>query len=334
MDAANIVLRLMAASQVLLFFGILLLSSNPLRIRVIGGLLLAGIFCYLVAPLCVDYLDFRYLFPLWYLASLAPVWLLLFVWVLFEENEPLPKWMLCLVALAMIVAFVAYLSIDLADQVDYIDVFLQCLKIIAVGLAVYIIWNGRESDLVEMRIRFRNVLTFVISAIILGVVSVELITGFVVPKAAEVFGMAVIFISSLSFNLSFIRLNPTAKLVVEPSLPVDHSDDEIIRDLLQRMRSERLYANHDIRVATLADTLQVPEYQLRKRINAKLGYRNFNQFINHYRIEEAGVRLLDNLKTPVLTIALDVGFRSISSFNTAFHKRFGVSPTQYRAESR
>ncbi|MEO0369205.1 MAG: helix-turn-helix domain-containing protein, partial [Pseudomonadota bacterium] len=71
---------------------------------------------------------------------------------------------------------------------------------------------------------------------------------------------------------------------------------------------------------------------LRQKINQELGYRNFNQFVNHYRIEEAGERLRKDSRTPVLSVALDVGFRSISSFNTAFQSEFGVSPTKYRAE--
>ena len=106
-----------------------------------------------------------------------------------------------------------------------------------------------------------------------------------------------------------------------------------MQTLLHRMKNERLYADHDLRVAGLAQLLGVPEYQLRKRINQKLGYRNFNQFVNRYRIAEAGERLLENTQTPVLTIALDVGFRSISSFNTAFQAQYGVSPTRYRAEA-
>jgi len=98
------------------------------------------------------------------------------------------------------------------------------------------------------------------------------------------------------------------------------------------MRSERLYADHDLRVASLASMLNVPEYKLRKKINQQLGYRNFNQFVNRYRIEEAGVKLREDMRKPVLSIALDVGFRSISSFNTAFQAQFGVSPTKYRSE--
>jgi AraC-like DNA-binding protein len=111
------------------------------------------------------------------------------------------------------------------------------------------------------------------------------------------------------------------------------SDDPLIKELLKKMRTERLYADHDLRVGSLASLMNIPEYKLRAKINQQLGYRNFNQFVNQYRIEEASEKLLDNARLPVLSIALDVGFRSISSFNTAFQQQFGVSPTKYRSEA-
>ena len=82
-----------------------------------------------------------------------------------------------------------------------------------------------------------------------------------------------------------------------------------------------------------ASRLKVPEYQLRRTLNQNLGYRNFNQFINRCRIEEAARRLRSEPRTPVLTIALDVGFRSISSFNSAFRSHFQDSPSAYRART-
>jgi AraC-like DNA-binding protein len=96
------------------------------------------------------------------------------------------------------------------------------------------------------------------------------------------------------------------------------------------MNEDRAYTDHDLRIAHLAASLGVPEYQLRRTINRNLGYRNFNQFINHYRVEEAARRLIDEPTLPVLTIALDVGFRSISSFNTAFRAKYQKTPTDYR----
>jgi len=121
-------------------------------------------------------------------------------------------------------------------------------------------------------------------------------------------------------NLGFIRMNPKLALVGDPKELVTSTtiSDPVVDQLLTSMKEQRLYADHDLRVASLAEKIGIPEYQLRKKIN-------FNQFVNRYRIEEAGERLLIETRTPVLTIALDVGFRSISSFNTAFQTYFGVS---------
>jgi len=114
---------------------------------------------------------------------------------------------------------------------------------------------------------------------------------------------------------------------------VSEQYDPETKILFERMQRERLYADHDLRVGKLAVMLGLPEYQLRKRINQTLGYRNFNQFVNRFRIEEAGQRLCSDPRLPVLSVALDVGFRSISSFNTAFQNYFGMAPTAYRKQS-
>ena len=77
-------------------------------------------------------------------------------------------------------------------------------------------------------------------------------------------------------------------------------------------------------------TPRAPEIRGECRDRGSRGRRNFNQFINRYRVEEAARRLVDEPRTPVLTIALDVGFRSISSFNTAFRAHYRKTPTDYR----
>jgi len=98
------------------------------------------------------------------------------------------------------------------------------------------------------------------------------------------------------------------------------------------MSDGQTYSDHNLRIADLAAKLKVPEYQLRRTINRSLGYQNFNQFVNRYRIEAAAGRLLAEPRTQVLTIALDVGFRSISSFNTAFRAQYQMTPTDYRKQ--
>lgn len=333
MELANIILRLLSASQVLLFIAALALSANPLRLRLIGCLLMFCAFSYLVVPLYYDYIGQFGLFIFWLPAAITPSFLLLFFWLLFEENAAIPRWIIVVVLVSILFTLMPAKVYAAWVGSEYAAIPPQLIKIINVGLAIYVVWRGRDADLVELRLKLRNLFVIVLAVLVLSIVSAELLTNFDVPKAIEIFGMAIIFISALLFNLNIIRGNPTLKMVGGPVVPRDNSDDAMIQKLLQRMQAERLYANHDLRVAGLADTLGVPEYQLRKRINQKLGYRNFNQFVNRYRIEEAGTRLLKNPHTPVLTIALDVGFRSISSFNTAFQAQFGVSPTQYRTNA-
>jgi AraC-like DNA-binding protein len=76
----------------------------------------------------------------------------------------------------------------------------------------------------------------------------------------------------------------------------------------------------------------VPEYRLRRLINQQLGFRYFTAFLNEYRLAAAAARLADRqqARTPILTIALDLGWGSIGPFNRAFRARFGVPPSNYR----
>lgn len=63
-----------------------------------------------------------------------------------------------------------------------------------------------------------------------------------------------------------------------------------------------------------------------------LGFRNFNQMVNHVRIEEAQRRLADPAfdHLPILTLAYDCGFGSIGPFNRAFKAKTGMTPQAFR----
>lgn len=88
-----------------------------------------------------------------------------------------------------------------------------------------------------------------------------------------------------------------------------------------------------ITLKDVAKALQMPEYRCRELINQELGYRNFNEFINELRIADACDLLLQDLTTPVSNIALDIGYRTLSSFNRAFKDIKNQSPTKFRAEN-
>ena len=116
--------------------------------------------------------------------------------------------------------------------------------------------------------------------------------------------------------------------------PLAEVDPELVARLQHLVEAEAVYRQMGLTIGQLAGRLELPEYRLRQIINAGLGYRNFNDFLNSYRVREAAERLADAQQKdlPVLTIALDTGFRSLSSFNKAFKATYSMTPTAFRRE--
>jgi AraC-like DNA-binding protein len=110
------------------------------------------------------------------------------------------------------------------------------------------------------------------------------------------------------------------------------ADQKLIGALMRLMGDERIYRHDNVTIGTLATKLAIPEYRLRRLINQRLGYRNFNVFLNEHRIAEAKAALADpsQAEVPVITIAMDAGFQSLGPFNRAFKAITGVTPTEYR----
>lgn len=106
-----------------------------------------------------------------------------------------------------------------------------------------------------------------------------------------------------------------------------------LQRLQRAMHEEYAYRREGLTVASLATHLGVGEAALRSLINQQLGYRNFNDFLHHHRLQEAAARLQTE-DLPILTIALECGYGSIGPFNRAFRERFGMTPTDYRATAR
>ena len=109
----------------------------------------------------------------------------------------------------------------------------------------------------------------------------------------------------------------------------------VLRRLDRLMTVERIYRQEGLTIATLATRLDLPEHRLRQVINEGLGHRNFNAFLNRYRIDEAKASLSDTGQrdVPVLTIAMDAGFQSIGPFNRAFKADTGLTPTEFRRDA-
>jgi YesN/AraC family two-component response regulator len=97
------------------------------------------------------------------------------------------------------------------------------------------------------------------------------------------------------------------------------------------MAEEKPYLDPELSLQTLAKRMEITKEDLSQVINEQLD-RNFKNFINEYRIEEAKKKLLDPKEDQfvLMKIAFDVGFNSKSVFNASFKKFTGMSPSQYR----
>jgi AraC-like DNA-binding protein/uncharacterized membrane protein (DUF485 family) len=109
----------------------------------------------------------------------------------------------------------------------------------------------------------------------------------------------------------------------------ESTKDEFYDMLLSHIKTNKPYLNNDLRLVQLADTIGFSSHMLSKLINEK-AKKNFNQFINEYRLEEAKKLLLENSETRIKTIYFDVGFNNKVTFNTAFKNKFNCTPSEYK----
>jgi len=110
--------------------------------------------------------------------------------------------------------------------------------------------------------------------------------------------------------------------------------DKASETLRALMEEEKVFLDPDLTLQKLAQRLNIHYNHLSRIINEKYG-ESFNSYINRHRIEEAKKRLSDPAfaDKSILDIMLETGFYSKSTFNTAFRKFTGKSPSDYRKNS-
>jgi AraC-like DNA-binding protein len=104
----------------------------------------------------------------------------------------------------------------------------------------------------------------------------------------------------------------------------------IAEKLEREMKDNRLYTDHDLSLRRLSDITHTSENHLSETFSQYLN-TNFFQFVNGYRVQEAKQLLIDT-ELSVTTIAVNVGYSSRSTFNNAFKRDTGLSPTAFRKQ--
>lgn len=109
-------------------------------------------------------------------------------------------------------------------------------------------------------------------------------------------------------------------------------NEELLK-LKKYMVEKKPYLNSSLTIQDVSNDIEIPVRDLSLLINHQIG-QHFYDFVNTYRIENAMEILKDASKSKVtiLEILYEVGFNSKSSFNTAFKKHTGNTPTSYRKD--
>lgn len=215
---------------------------------------------------------------------------------------------------------------------------LQRLLPTVVGLAFAVhalltVYVGRRSDLVVSRLRLRYFVLWSTGTYIFAKLILDALVGGS-PLQAPAEGIADLVRGLLALGLVAASLRVRSDLLrpprVDPEAPV--LDPRLAEALHRLVEVERVFREEGLTIGGLAQRLNVHEYKVRQLINDQLGFKNFNAFLNHYRVRDAQ-RLLADPETRhrnVAEVAYEVGYRSLGPFNKAFKDTTGQTPTEFR----
>jgi AraC-like DNA-binding protein len=277
---------------------------------------------------------------LFLLSSLVAPSFWLLAKVHFDDDFRLGKRHLALLAFATLVAWGCWLGLHGRLPVPWTppeSLFVLLPKLIGLAFMIHAlltVYVGTRSDLVVSRLKLRYpVLWLTGTYILVKLLSDALLLGTPAKEAAEQVTDVARFLLSAGLVTASFRVRPELlrPARVDPDLPV--LDPRLAEQLRRLVEEEQVFRQEGLTIGLLAQRLGAHEYKVRQLINDQLGFRNFNAFLNHYRVRDAQ-RLLgdpDGRHRNVAEVAYEVGFRSLGPFNKAFKDATGRTPTEYRS---
>jgi TolB-like protein/AraC-like DNA-binding protein/cytochrome c-type biogenesis protein CcmH/NrfG len=127
---------------------------------------------------------------------------------------------------------------------------------------------------------------------------------------------------------------PVNKAQTKPPLLDAQTAESFTEKLVQFITEEEPFLIPNLSLRSLADQVEIHPNKLSWLLNEKMG-KNFNEFINYYRIEYFKKLALDaeNKHISLIGLAYESGFNSKTVFNTYFKKETGMTPKEFLKEN-
>jgi AraC-like DNA-binding protein len=140
-------------------------------------------------------------------------------------------------------------------------------------------------------------------------------------------------------NFKQVKMSDKALMENIEKLPLNKTENNSLNDdyalkyqkIVAFFEATKIYKDKEINLFKVADLLQMPYKDISKVIN-RCSEKNFNQFLNEFRINEAK-RLIKNNdfeKYNLNWIAEEVGFNSRSTFFAVFKSLVGMTPNEFK----
>lgn len=332
-------IRLLVAGQLLLTMIVIGRGHAPRQIRIATAVLLVCICAYLVVATPVRLPETG---PLWAIVKLAaqatPTMLWVFAHLLFERRLNRRA-----VAVSAIILLSCWAGFGIEGPADDrlnlgLSVVQRVTALILTTHAMLIAYQERGDDLIEKRRRLRVGFVIIVGALTAMVLVIEMLVGFQHTGVAVTLPQALaILVGTTAMGSALLQADPD--LLFDPRAPAQlppapalSPSEYVLKQKLDAVMAGGIHRETGLTIGLLAGRLGVPEHRLRALINQRLGYRNFSAFLNHHRVAEAKALLADpaHVDLPILTIAMDLGYGSLASFNRAFRDAEGQPPSDFR----
>jgi putative ABC transport system permease protein len=145
------------------------------------------------------------------------------------------------------------------------------------------------------------------------------------------FTVMMIWIAAATFSKPETAVSVLVPAISKPSPSVAMKEKGTW--LKKAMEERRFYQDPELSLKILAEKLDMHPHELSRIINLTLR-KNFNDFVNEYRVREMVQKMQDPAydRLTLLGIAFDTGFNSKSTFNRTFREMTGKSPAEYKSE--